>query len=74
MTKRMRRKFGGGGYRISGGLHRRAGGQRTQPLFGDYGLSERLIHRQLYKRGKPQTELEIIGQTNETARRLSFPR
>ncbi|AEE95229.1 DNA topoisomerase (ATP-hydrolyzing) subunit B [Mahella australiensis] len=67
-------KFGGGGYKVSGGLH----GVGVSVV---NALSEWLIvtvkqnghiYRQRYERGKPVTDLEVIGDTDETGTTISF--
>ncbi|MBZ4666670.1 DNA topoisomerase (ATP-hydrolyzing) subunit B [Mahella sp.] len=67
-------KFGGGGYKVSGGLH----GVGVSVV---NALSEWLIvtvkqnghiYRQRYERGKPVTDLEMIGDTDETGTTISF--
>ncbi len=67
-------KFGGGGYKVSGGLH----GVGASVV---NALSEWLvvwvhdgekIHYQKYNRGKPTSEVQIIGETDRTGSTIRF--
>lgn len=67
-------KFGGGGYKVSGGLH----GVGISVV---NALSESLqvevkqngqVYRQDYSRGKATSELEIVASTNRTGTKITF--
>lgn len=67
-------KFGGGGYKVSGGLH----GVGSSVV---NALSKRLLVRvfregkifeQEYAKGAPQTELKVVGKTDKTGTEISF--
>ena len=67
-------KFGGGGYKISGGLH--GVGLSVVSALSEY-LEVKVyqngkIYRQMYNQGKPVTKLEIVGETEETGTQITF--
>lgn len=67
-------KFGGNGYTISGGLHG-VGLSVVNALSGFMEIIVKRdghIYRQNYKQGKPVSELEIIGETQEHGSIIKF--
>ena len=67
-------KFGGGGYKVSGGLH----GVGSSVV---NALSDKLIvtvykggkiHQQEYERGAPKSDLKVIGKTDRTGTEITF--
>lgn len=67
-------KFGGSGYTISGGLHG-VGLSVVNALSARMEVMVRRdghIYRQDYERGKPSTELKVVGDTNETGTSIQF--
>lgn len=67
-------KFGGGGYKVSGGLHG-VGASVVNALSTEL---EVFVHRdgniyyQKYHRGVPQKDLKVIGETNHTGTKIHF--
>ncbi len=67
-------KFGGGGYKVSGGLHG-VGASVVNALSEWLEVEVRdgsHIHRQRFERGKTVTSLEVIGTTGETGTTVTF--
>ena len=67
-------KFGGSGYKVSGGLHG-VGSSVVNALAEWFEVEvsqEGHVHKQRFARGTPVTELEVIGDTNETGTLIRF--
>ena len=67
-------KFGGSGYKVSGGLHG-VGASVVNALSSWLEVKVKdgkNIYKQRYEKGAIVTELEIIGETNETGTEVTF--
>ena len=69
-------KFGGGGYKVSGGLHG-VGLSCVNTLSETLTVEVRRggkVYRQLYKRGIPATQVEVVGvcEENDTGTSVTF--
>ncbi|QWU06680.1 DNA topoisomerase (ATP-hydrolyzing) subunit B [Heyndrickxia coagulans] len=67
-------KFGGGGYKVSGGLHG-VGASVVNALSTEldvYVHRNGHIYHQKYRRGKPAFDLKIIGETDRTGTTTHF--
>ncbi|NLK67847.1 MAG: DNA topoisomerase (ATP-hydrolyzing) subunit B [Clostridiaceae bacterium] len=67
-------KFGGSGYKVSGGLH--GVGAAVVNALSEWMVVDVLrdgkIYRQRYERGKPVTKLEIVGDTDKSGTITTF--
>lgn len=67
-------KFGGGGYKVSGGLHgvgvSVVNALSTRLIVTVYQNSK--IYRQEYAIGVPQGELKVVGKSNKTGTEITF--
>jgi DNA gyrase subunit B len=67
-------KFGGGGYKVSGGLHGVGASvvNALSSLLEVYVHREGRIHYQKYSQGVPLGNLEVIGETEKTGTKIHF--
>lgn len=67
-------KFGGGGYKVSGGLH--GVGLSVVNFLSEWLVAEVYrdgkIYRQEFNRGKPLGDMEILGDTKEKGTKITF--
>jgi DNA gyrase subunit B len=67
-------KFGGEGYKVSGGLH--GVGVSVVNALSEWLVAEVYrdgqVYRQEYERGVPKADMEVVGKTKETGTKISF--
>src|SRR6266496_3010677 len=67
-------KFGGGGYKVSSGLHG-VGASVVNALSSELWVEvarDGKVYRQAYARGKPTGELKVVGKSTETGTTTSW--
>lgn len=68
-------KFGGGGYKVSGGLHGVGASvvnALSEWMIVEVKWNDGKIYRMRFERGKPVTELEVVGKTKDTGSKTIF--
>ena len=67
-------KFGGGGYKVSGGLHGvglSVVNALSESLIAEVSRDGNVYHQE-FKRGKPVSKMEVIGKTSVTGTKIIF--